>query len=425
VYDSALYHVQSIRWATAYPAIPGIGNLHGRLAFNSHFFLLCGLFDGTWLGLKNGFPLNSLVVLLLLWRMMARWVAAYRQGDGVDFLFYLMNFGFALFFLVKIVHSPTPDVFVAVLIWWVLIWIKDFKEGKTTSYIVPLALCFLAPTVKLSAIFTLCFLPVFLQISLRNVLKIAALGAVMLLPFLMRNYVLSGWLVYPFPSIDLFQVDWKIPLEQVIAEKQFIESWSRIFAYDMQRTLAMPLREWLPYWWAGQAVFWKSILLLNILSIVLLLLGGVKRNFLQRWEMGLTGALLINVAFWFKTAPDPRFAAGFLLGNAALAASYCVRLLPALPTKVKTTGMNAAFLFLYLAVFGLIGLKAKSLTIKDLYQPRPMEQIVARRYNWTGWPLWIPEVGERCFDCPIPCAPQVNERLRLRGKDLREGLTVR
>ena len=37
-YDSGLYHLNKIRWINSYPVIPGLGNLHGRLAFNQSFF---------------------------------------------------------------------------------------------------------------------------------------------------------------------------------------------------------------------------------------------------------------------------------------------------------------------------------------------------------------------------------------------------
>lgn len=38
-YDSYLYHAQSIRWIEEYGVVPGLGNLHNRLAYNSSFFV--------------------------------------------------------------------------------------------------------------------------------------------------------------------------------------------------------------------------------------------------------------------------------------------------------------------------------------------------------------------------------------------------
>ena len=36
--DSGGYHFNAIRWINAFPIVPGLGNLHGRLAFNQAFF---------------------------------------------------------------------------------------------------------------------------------------------------------------------------------------------------------------------------------------------------------------------------------------------------------------------------------------------------------------------------------------------------
>jgi hypothetical protein len=37
-FDSGLYHLNAIRWISTYPIVLGLGNLHGRLAFNQSFF---------------------------------------------------------------------------------------------------------------------------------------------------------------------------------------------------------------------------------------------------------------------------------------------------------------------------------------------------------------------------------------------------
>ncbi|WP_374940585.1 LIC_10190 family membrane protein [Hymenobacter sp. NBH84] len=43
--DSALYHAQFIQWMHRYPLVPGLGNLRGQLAFNSHAHLLTAFFS--------------------------------------------------------------------------------------------------------------------------------------------------------------------------------------------------------------------------------------------------------------------------------------------------------------------------------------------------------------------------------------------
>ncbi|MCL4234080.1 MAG: hypothetical protein KJ042_06140, partial [Deltaproteobacteria bacterium] len=48
--DFGFYHLPAINWALAYPAVPGLGNLHGRLAFNNASLLFSAALDVLWRG---------------------------------------------------------------------------------------------------------------------------------------------------------------------------------------------------------------------------------------------------------------------------------------------------------------------------------------------------------------------------------------
>ncbi|MDR1863585.1 MAG: hypothetical protein LBQ67_06670, partial [Treponema sp.] len=48
-YDTDLYHAQTIRWLNEYGTVPGLGNLHSRLGFNSSWHTFAALIDnGFW-----------------------------------------------------------------------------------------------------------------------------------------------------------------------------------------------------------------------------------------------------------------------------------------------------------------------------------------------------------------------------------------
>ena len=44
-YDTGLYHAQAVRWINEYGVVPGLGNLHFRLAFNSAWLVFSSFFD--------------------------------------------------------------------------------------------------------------------------------------------------------------------------------------------------------------------------------------------------------------------------------------------------------------------------------------------------------------------------------------------
>ena len=65
VYDTGLYHLNCIRWNTDFPLIRGLGNLHGRFAFNSSYFLYLSFLDiGPLRHLSHHFG-NSLLLLVI------------------------------------------------------------------------------------------------------------------------------------------------------------------------------------------------------------------------------------------------------------------------------------------------------------------------------------------------------------------------
>ncbi|MDE7231701.1 MAG: hypothetical protein K2N37_01295, partial [Lachnospiraceae bacterium] len=65
-YDTGLYHAQAIRWIEDYGVVPGLGNLHMRLAYNSAFMSLQALFSLGWLLGQSLHTLNGFFCLAAL-----------------------------------------------------------------------------------------------------------------------------------------------------------------------------------------------------------------------------------------------------------------------------------------------------------------------------------------------------------------------
>src|SRR5262249_3841379 len=70
-YDSGMYHIPAMDWAKGFPIVPGLGNLHGRLAFNCSSLLYAAMVDvGPWSGrsnhIVNGLFLFALLIQIVL-----------------------------------------------------------------------------------------------------------------------------------------------------------------------------------------------------------------------------------------------------------------------------------------------------------------------------------------------------------------------
>ena len=146
-------------------------------------------------------------------------------------------------------------------------------------------------------------------------------GILVVCPFLIRNFLISGWLLYPFDKIDLFHVAWKIPREYLVEDSARIKVWGRCL-YDVELLNLSPV-QWIPYWWSGQERY-EQMLLGSVLAGTLLLgvqavYGRIRRTQIA-WEFVVLAAVIyINIVLWFFMAPFIRYGLAFLFAVPMLA----------------------------------------------------------------------------------------------------------
>jgi len=65
-YDAGFYYIQTMLWNSAAPIIPGLGNLHGRLAFNNAGLIVATLLLLPLILWKRAFLLNALFAFFVM-----------------------------------------------------------------------------------------------------------------------------------------------------------------------------------------------------------------------------------------------------------------------------------------------------------------------------------------------------------------------
>ncbi|MHB1448390.1 MAG: LIC_10190 family membrane protein, partial [Bellilinea sp.] len=278
--DTGIYHAQAIHWLEAYPVVPGLGNLHTRLAFNSSWLALNALFSFSFLGLRS-FHLVSAALTLTAGIDFAGGAIDWYRGQGT-FANNLRTIFLPLVFFVlgSQLSSPGTDLPVILFLWIVLpAWLDALPEVKGSNSlreIILFTIVVTLVTIKLSAA------PVLLLaawIGLKNlknpgtVLKLAGIAGVILLPWIVRNIILSGYLIYPLPGIDGFNLDWKIPPEIARTEVLTIQAWARDPGAAVEEVLAKPFFSWLPLWLIEKTANQKLIVLGAAVSPVIFALG--------------------------------------------------------------------------------------------------------------------------------------------------------
>ena len=439
-YDTGLYHAQSIRWIEEYGVVPGLGNLHSRLAYNSAAFCLSALYSMAFLGGQSyhccaGF----LAFLLMLVCLEGLTKEKIRKGralrGGLSFRKpWLSDFAriTAVYYLLIIFDemvSPASDYFMVLLVFFILIRWLDLTEEKENSCLPYGLLCVLGVsvvTVKLSGalILLLTVKPAVMMIKEKQgkeIAKFLLTGLLTVLPFLIRNVILSGWLVYPFTSLDLFSFAFKIPKGMAEYDAREIQVWGRGLT-DVERYGEPPSR-WLPEWAAGLDGSNKAFLVMALLGILLwaayLLYAAVKKRKDMLDFLHMAGTLLVCFLFWLLSAPLVRYGCVFLWMFPVMVWGYLYLQISPHMDRFKIYLIGLALFGVYkLAAFGIE--TGKGATAQYLIRQKDYENFETVSYELHGYTFYYPLQGDRVGYRDFPSAPVKAEDIFL-GDTIREG----
>lgn len=444
--DTALYHQQTIKWYEQYPVVPGLGNLHGRLAFNQNVFLLFSLSSLKDIFGQHIYSVNlvSFVIFASYILMRLRDVHAVHGYNPVWFVYMLI----ALVFLrMPNLSAPSPDYISQLLSFYIFARFVDMSlEGDGSNYLsspILLILGVYAFTVKLSAPPTpILFLLLLLMgkgPGIGAYVRLLPAFLLVLLPWIVRNIVMTGWLIYPLHSLDIFSFDWKIPYRDVLFEKIYVTGWARIKGeQNFVKAYYMPFSEWFPVWFNGmfkRSLFEAVLTLLGFLFPVIaffgILIGRIRP---KPMIVAILTTCAVGMLLWFWQGPAFRFGVGVISISAI---SLLLLFNPSPKSRFYERAGNNTLTWVMGLMIGLllfwnraslgIGGYAKPIGWDRLLKPRllamkqtfELKKAVNFEYSYPA--IQDPSVRHYCYDSEIPCTPYPDSTMVLRGKDLREG----
>jgi hypothetical protein len=446
--DTGLYHMGAVTWAASYPIVPGLGNLHERLAFNSTFFLYAAMLGvGPWAEkshyLANGLPLLVLLAQLLLSLCkVILWNPKYCSYHIFNVLLLAPTLGqmFHPFF-----SSLTPDIMIFILgivltsrfYHFIVNYGNDIRNDYYDVFFITI-LCTVGITIKLNFVFiSASTLVVALSSWIsrysqqdQNELKktlfwIVLSNASLLSIWVVRGVILSGYIVFPY-TLGSVPVTWRVPRPLVLSVANWIRSWAR--APGVYWTEVLDNWNWLRPWLGRFPYEYIKPLITGMLAIVLYLIT-IPRIIRQspQWHYSYLAILapsFLSSIVWFFSAPDPRFSGAcfwiFGAGFAALAIDN-------ISLKSSTTTRTLAYLlclsfFIYLFQFyGQLFIRPNQEDGPFHNFPTP-EYVTVSLNNLTK--LNLPTKNDRCWNIPIPCTPYVRPTLHLRNDDLNSGFIL-
>ena len=424
--DTESYHAQSIQWVRKFAVVPGLGNIHGRLAFNSMFFIVSGLFT-----IQSGnmiiYPLNGLCYLVLVYKLSVEAYREFNHGTRWITVFYLLILLVSMLMLLPDLNSPAPDVICTILVVYSFVVITSGRNDQVafnTGRLLLLNLVvFCTLSFKLSSLFlVLILLFTFRKMMVRSLIVSVCVAFLTLTPFLVRNYFLSGYLVYPYPSADFFNPDWKIPVNDVADMKMEIERWARVGSIPPTEVNSQKYSEWIPVWFKELNSNKKLLLIVNFFGLFNLFYMLLRKDY---FFLSVHLIILLNLLFWIMMAPDPRFSYGFLFLGFALTFSYL--------TGIAGSIFHAdIFKYVRLALFCFLIIVAGRRIMSPVGTlMKPSRWVVPDSFEtpetneyFSGFKYRVPVNDVGCFNADIPCVPYELENIVMRGKGLQEGFKI-
>lgn len=433
-YDTGLYHLGAISYASDYRVIPGLANLHDRFGFNSSMWPLAALLGtGPWTG--NGFRLvNGLLVTVvcvdLALRMTQPGRARRSAGTYLLIITWVLAVGAIAQYPGRLIASSAQDTAALLLVMASMAYLLDFLSlGRARPQlwspgIVAALIAVVAGTIRpLGWAFALGVGAVLVVAAVRRwgwasaiarlwPLAIAALAALALV--LITDIFLSGWLLFPLSALPM-PVDWRA-LDPLSAARD-ITGWARTPFQDVDVTLAD--NSWVGGWLLRLPTDWSipasSALIATLAG--LLVAAPARAAIKHSWRVIVLALVppIIALALWFVNAPDPRFAWGYMLTMAAVPLAVVLAALHRWRVFAACAVAGLAALLVLAGLRGSLGALAWGLRA-------PPTPAVAVAGLADGTLVSIPVDADKCWQVYPLCAPSYTDRgIVRRGDALGDG----
>src|SRR6185503_6820938 len=273
--DTESYHIQSIKWIQEYGPVPGLVNLHERFGFNSSWFSSVALFNFFPATTAGYTVLNSVLSMWLCYWLISNHDKQ-QNGSGI-----YTSLSLRLIFICCLIIWPLLRGNAAtanydfittciVLVLFVEIFLsKNFTP--TDEWIIWPAYLFTIRIINFPLLFlSMIALIVFIrQKNFKNIYLPIAYCLLLIIPFLIRNIIITGYPFYPATSFDIVNVDWKPDPQMTERLLEYIKYYNRVSTtyLEIEQTKALG-SNWIPSWFKYLFLFDKALVVAGLAGFI-------------------------------------------------------------------------------------------------------------------------------------------------------------
>lgn len=432
--DTLGYHAQTIQWIEKYRAVPGLVNLHVRFGYQGLWFVDAALFGFSFTG-KEGITFLNSTVLFWFFIFITNRINYnfFKEGNNLYGILWTALLVISIWSYTQVrltATSASPD-FIASLYVLSIVYIL-FQKNDLLNWLLAAFLSLVAITIKLSVapIFLIAATGAIIFLKERKVkllLALVIISTIIFLPFVVRNIITSGYVVFPSTILDIAEVDWKYGRQLTISEKNYITVYAKkpgvTTKGEIDSVARMSPPEWVPEWWQNCSAADKSIMVLlffSILAALILLRKIIQSGFVAIF---LLTTMLLGIIFWFVNAPDPRFGFGQMIGFISVVA-YLV-FLNKNPSLNKTKLISIVFFVSGVISAYTVYRFTNFFQLSQLLSPLGIENVEFRSFDCHGIRINQPSGNNDFGKTPVPCTDLGCENFIPRGNDIKDGFRSR
>lgn len=435
--DEGYYYMQFIKWIETYPVVPGLGNLEDRFAFNSNWHTVSALFSFSYLFKTPFYDLNGFLVLF----------CCIYFSNGInniiknksDFVVNILK-AFAVIFLFRtqLTASSTdiPSIFfslLALILIFEKIFLKEFNIYDNNSLIIILLVLYVI-TVKFSSVFISLFVIYhFILIYNENKSFLIKHGlhslfifSILIIPWLVKNIIISGYLIYPVYFIDLFDFDWKIVKETAKLQYYYVEVFAKNISEKKTASeyAELSIIKWLPIWFEKLNLNDRFFFLASIPALIISVFYSFRKKFASVDLKIVLSILLVCIIIWLFKNPAFRFGWQYFYIIIFLAFAFVLDhiyeknkfIAKAIITFTLSLGL---FWISYRTIYEFRYIKENLIIYQAKTRKKASETIIIDNHKFYL-------SNEPCWDTSIPCLQNYYDRaLEMRGDDFSAGFRIK
>ena len=309
IIDNESYYIQTIKWINEYGFVKGLANLHLFLGQTSGWHIAQSVYSFSFLYDRFN-DLNGFCMLLGNFFAFQKLHSYFTKGNQLDLLFGLLPLTYA--FLFQFIGSPSPDFPVYVFA-FILFSIYLQNDAADDDFIIISILTLFAIYIKVTAVILLLFPLILLlknfAVVKKQLLSAICLGSFVLLLFVLKNTMLTGYPLFPLLCFRMDDLDYTVP--SFIMDFFFSRNMMNSFyipnnAYESTSLLDIAKHYFLHNGMAGYIGI-VSLLMLLVSPIVLL------KKQLPKALLNVYAAFLVLAVLLCFSSPQYRFYVYFTL----------------------------------------------------------------------------------------------------------------